>query len=308
MNQALPLRKTRDFGEKISDTVKFIKMNWLNLFALYGIFVLPFLLVGLYLGVASFQEILTKTSSAGLLNMSYLGGKVMIAALFFFMAINALATSTYVYMDLWDREGVKPTVTSVAQSFFSPFLSNLLYSFIGLLIMIVVLSPLAALVFLSKNSPGLISLLMLGMFFVAFFYLIYFFLLYPVNTIDKRGANPISATWDLLRNKWWSSFGYLCILLLIYYVFSLVTNLLITIIFGSSALLNPNSLAATTGKTFAMVYGVSLLIQQIFYVIVFVGIGMLYYSLDEEKHGSGLESRIDQIGTGSIEQTRQEDY
>ena len=166
----------------------------------------------------------------------------------------------------------------------------------------------AAFIFLSRNSPGMIALLMLVLFFVAFFYMIYFFLLYPVNTIDKRGANPIVATWQLLRNKWWSSFGYMCILLLIYYVFSLITNLIIMIVFGSSALINPNSLAASTGKTFAMVYGVSLLIQQIFYVIVFVGIGILYYSLDEEKNGSGLESRIDQIGTRSVDHTRQEDY
>jgi hypothetical protein len=308
MNQTLQLRKTRDFGEKISDTVKFIRINWLNLFALYGIFVLPFLLVGLYLGVASFQEILTKTTTESLLKMSYLGGKVIFASIFFFMAITGLATSTYLYMDLWDKEGTKPSVGRVIPLFLGSFLSNLLYGFLGLLIMIVVLSPLAAFIFLSRNSPGMIALLMLVLFFVAFFYMIYFFLLYPVNTIDKRGANPIVATWQLLRNKWWSSFGYMCILLLIYYVFSLITNLIIMIVFGSSALINPNSLAASTGKTFAMVYGVSLLIQQIFYVIVFVGIGILYYSLDEEKNGSGLESRIDQIGTRSVDHTRQEDY
>ena len=57
MNTTLPLRRIRDFGEKVTDTIKFIKLNWKNLLVLYGVFVLPFLLIGVFLGAGYFMQI-----------------------------------------------------------------------------------------------------------------------------------------------------------------------------------------------------------------------------------------------------------
>ena len=51
MAQKLFLRRLRDLGEKISDSLLFIKTNWKNLFLLYAIFVVPFIIVAGIVGV-----------------------------------------------------------------------------------------------------------------------------------------------------------------------------------------------------------------------------------------------------------------
>jgi hypothetical protein len=51
-----------------------------------------------------------------------------------------------------------------------------------------------------------------------------------------------------------------------------------------------------------------MLIQQIIYIIMFVGAGVLYYSLHEEKMGGGLQKMIDDLGTDSSKYGQQEEY
>jgi outer membrane protein W len=44
--------------------------------------------------------------------------------------------------------------------------------------------------------------------------------------------------------------------------------------------------------------GVSSIIQQVFMLIPYIGLGIHYFSLREQKDGSGLEDRLEQLGSG----------
>jgi hypothetical protein len=98
------------------------------------------------------------------------------------------------------------------------------------------------------------------------------------------------------------------VLSLIYYIFSFIVQTALTLIFGVGSLMNAEMPGESFGKGMAVVYGLSMLIQQIFYIIMFVGAGVLYYSLHEEKMGGGLQKMIDDLGTDSSKYGQQEEY
>jgi hypothetical protein len=64
MTQTLQLRKVRDFGERIGDSMTFIKLNWARMLGLYAVFVIPFLLAGIILGANSIADFITKFSGS----------------------------------------------------------------------------------------------------------------------------------------------------------------------------------------------------------------------------------------------------
>jgi hypothetical protein len=219
-----------------------------------------------------------------------------------------MAASIYLYMDLWERNNEMPTIPEVAAGIMRPFLTNILYSIIMSLLVLAACLPLILFVMAVGDSPGMMALLIFILFFGILFFSAFFVLVYPANTIGRNEfGSPIRAVWILLKDNWWSSLGYLLVLILIYYVFSMITQLATSLLFGASTLLNPESIPAS-GKSMTLVYGFNILLQQVFYIIVFVGTGILYYTLHEEKVGSGLESRIDELGSQKFGQGQEEEY
>jgi hypothetical protein len=310
MNSTLPLRRIRDFGEKVTDTFKFIKLNWKNLMVLYGIFVLPFLLVGVFLGAGYFMEIfssMTKGNGAAIFS----NWRLWVAMLVIYMAVNAMATSIYLYMRIWEDENRRATPGELLTIMAAPFISNMMYTvllFVALMILMVPLFLLAS----GGASAGTAVVVGLFVFFLMIGLLIslaYMVLIYPVNTIGRGElGNAFSATWTLLKGSWWASLGYILVLSLIYYVFSFLVQMVLTMFFGVGTLMGSSDFAGSAGKGMAVVYGLSMLIQQIFYIIIFVGAGILYFSLHEEKIGGGLEKMIDDLGTGTSQFGQQEEY
>ncbi|MFN9784805.1 MAG: hypothetical protein ACK54A_16325 [Sphingobacteriales bacterium] len=310
MNTTLPLRRIRDFGEKVTDTIKFIKLNWKNLLVLYGVFVLPFLLIGVFLGAGYFMQIFS-AMTAGKTNDLFNDWKIWVAILVIYMAVNGMATSIYLYMKVWEDEDRRATPGELLKVIAGPFLSNMLYSvlmFVGLMLLMVPIIMVAS----GTKSAGSVAFLGLFMLIAMIGLLIlfpYLMLIYPVNTIGKVAlGNAFRGTAFLLRGNWWASLGYVMVLFIIYYIFSFLVQMMLTLIFGAGALMGAENAGETFGKGLMVVYGLSMLIQQVFYIIMFVGAGVLYYSLHEEKVGGGLEKMIDDLGTGSSKYRQQEEY
>jgi hypothetical protein len=80
-------------------------------------------------------------------------------------------------------------------------------------------------------------------------------------------------------------------------VIGLVFNLIFGI--GSINFLDPKSGLDFMNKRYFLVMGFSSIVQQIFMLIVYIGLGIHYFSLREQKDGSGLEARIEQLGSRS---------
>jgi hypothetical protein len=60
------------------------------------------------------------------------------------------------------------------------------------------------------------------------------------------------------------------------------------------------------GKSYAYIFGLTTLVQQVFYLIIFVGSGIHYYSTEDEKAGAGLEKQIENIGNPTREKGNEE--
>lgn len=310
MNTTLPLRRIRDFGEKVTDTIKFIKLNWKNLLVMYGIFVLPFLLIGAFLGAGYFTQIFSRITTGG--TNALLGSwKLWVSMFVIYLAVNAMATCIYLYMKIWEDENRRATPGEILALMPRPFMSNTIYTVlmvIGLVILMVPVGLLAA----GAGSAGTAALIGLFVFFLMIGMLIslpFLLLVYPVNTIGQgEMGNAFTGAWMLLKGNWWSSLGYTLVLSIIYYILSFIVQTVLTLIFGVGTLMNTEMPGENFGKGMAVVYGLSMLIQQIFYIVMFVGAGVLYFSLHEEKIGGGLEKMIDDLGTSSSKYGQQEEY
>jgi hypothetical protein len=132
--------------------------------------------------------------------------------------------------------------------------------------------------------------------------MVFILMLFPVTVIGNGAfGSAIPGTYQLLKGRWWFSFGFILILMIIYYFFSMAISTLLSVVFGFSSInmLDPEKISGM-GKTYAYVFGLTTLIQQV--------CGVHYISLQEEKLGAGLEQKIDNIGMGDKRETGSEEY
>jgi hypothetical protein len=289
-----PLRRTRDFGQTISDTIQFLKGHWKNLLILYFIFVVPFLLVGTLLGAGSFSAFFGQIGS-GISNMdnplSLITPQFAIALILYFTAAVAYLTVINIYLKGFEESGGhSPSVSAVGTKFMGKFLSNIGYMFV-VVIGIVLLAFMAIIPVVG----------ILAFTFGSWYILICLSLLFPLNTIeDNPFMHSFSRMFHLIRNRWWYTFGLVIILMVIYYFFAAVIGLVVNLVFGLGAInfLDTKAGMSMMTKKYFLVSGLSSIVTQIFFLIIHVGIGIHYFTLREEKDGSGLEDRLDQLGSG----------
>jgi len=123
-----------------------------------------------------------------------------------------------------------------------------------------------------------------------------------VNTIEDR---PFPFAYrrsiELVMGRWWYTLGVTVVLFLIYYFFAMIIGFVSTMVSGLSSVnfLDPNAASQVFTKKYFLVSGLSAIVQQIFYLLIHVGLGIHYFSLREDKDGTGLEARLDQLGNES---------
>ncbi|WP_336514490.1 hypothetical protein [Pollutibacter soli] len=303
MDTVLTLRKVRDFGQSLGDTIQFIKLNWKKLFTLYLVFAVPFLLVAALVGASAFADFFQNIGGFTSPVLEGVSGNSIIAffgaMLLYALSAGAFGTSVYLYMKLYDQNrGKQPEINEIGKLFFPKLLSNFGYTVI------------AGIIFCGFAFIAIIPIIGFLVVFFGFFYVaISLSLLYPINTIETNGFGvPLQRCFSLIRGKWWYTFGFLIILMLIFYFFSMIIGMVVNLIFGISSLnfLEPDKSLFT--KRYFLITGLSSVVQQIFYLLIYVGIGIHYFSLREEKEGTALDERLDQLGSNDAHGQIEEQY
>ena len=303
MQQVLYLRRLRDFGEKIADSFLFLKQHWKNLFGIYLVFVVPFIIAAIIVAMVFAGRLYSMSlSNAEAIRPSDIFGlDFLIILLCFVIAITSYNTAVFSYIRFCDEQlGVKPTIAQVGQLYFRKLLKIFLYNIVvGFILVLVIIVPYLLVTFIPLI--GVLGQFGLGVFFST--------VLLHLNLIfireDQGMSAGISRLFYLFGGSWWKTIGYSLVMFLIYYVFSFV---LIVILFMVSmiiyaAFLIPRSAAALGGGGKSIVtlatlaVGAFFLLQQTFYLILFSAVGINYFSLAEEKDGSAIEELIDSIGT-----------
>ncbi|MBC7902534.1 MAG: hypothetical protein H7Y27_03900 [Gemmatimonadaceae bacterium] len=302
MQKVLYLRKVRDFGEKIGDSFLFLKGNWKNLLSIYAVFVVPLIIaasiLGMFFAGRLYSAMLSNAVSIQVTDI--FSGEFFVIILCLLMAGSSYNTAIYGYFRLYDEQkGVKPTISQVSQLFFPRFIKLFFYNiFVVILLVLVAVLPLAIIMFIP-----LVNLLGILLFAVVFATV-----LFHLNCIyvaeDVGFWTGISRLLDLFKDRWWPVIGYSSVMFIIYYVFASVIQVIFMMIFAVGALnmispaYPPSDAGTSQGKISMMVlaFGGMILLQQVFYLILYSAIGINYYSLCEEKDGSAIEEEIESIG------------
>ncbi len=301
MQQPLYLRKLRDFGEKISDSFLFLKQNWKNLFGIYAVFVVPFLIASIVMLIFFAGHI--RTNMLISTNLFRFGdvftGDFYIMMLCLLLAGSSYNTAVYSYFRLYDEQkGVQPTLKQVGQIFFTKFFKVFLYNIVVTLLLIVVaIIPFMIVMFIPViNFFGI--LLMLIIFVIVIFYLNCIYV-----TEDLGLSGGVSRLFYLLSRRWWNTIGFTVVVFLIYIVFSFAVQLAMSLVRNAffNSLVSPfSSRLGSSGQGVfnigLLLVGLLFIVQQLFYLILFCSVGVNYYSLSEEKDGSAIEAQIDSIG------------
>jgi hypothetical protein len=303
MQKILFLRKLRDFGEKISDTFLFLKRNWKGLFSVFAIFVVPFLLVALILSVSFASRVYSLfTSNAQAFQPSdFFTFEFFLILICLLLAGTSYNTAVYCYFRRYDEgDSTAPGIPLVGQLYFRKLLPVFFYNFVSMLMLIIVAAvPMALLIFIPLIN--IFAVMMVGLLALTII-----FHLNAIYVVEDVGLiRGISRLFYLLKGSWWSSIGFTVVIFIIYYVFSFVIQfgfmMVFTIVRLSIDTSHVTKVAPEHGFVVGAVlfFGIMLIIQQIFYLIVFTGISINYYSLSEEKDGSAIEAQIESIGESS---------
>ncbi|MBS1682395.1 MAG: hypothetical protein JST48_11835 [Bacteroidetes bacterium] len=309
--KAIEFHHTRDFGKKINITFEFIKQNFKPLLKSIMLIAGPAVLIGsvmigiffsdfmaLSMGKQNNSEALQYFTSykfwseIGLMYMFLILSYVItLATINSYIAIYIRKQSNQIEVhEVW--ESVRVTIWKYVGSLLLMIISAILIVFVGVIVGIVV----------QKISGVALALLIIVMV-IGFIYLaIGVSLVFFVQVIEQTGFFAAAArSLQLVRGKWWSTFGISFVLSLIggaisyifiipYYVFLFVT------MFHNTSAGNPFEASPSLKTASYIFFTLYYLAQIILQTLPNIGLSFQYFNLVELKESKGLLRDIENFG------------
>lgn len=277
--QKVELRRIRDFGENLNDSILFIRQNFKPLLTgflgIAGIFMLTSaVLNGIYqsrLG-GIFQQIFNGPTQE-VARLEIFNGNYFLVLFFSWLNFVAMQVAVTSYFKVYEIKQTEPaTISEVWNTFKKYFLKVFLYSTITLLLIV-------------------------GGFLFCFFPGIYFMVVFaPFSAIviieDKTFGEAFSRCFALIKNNFWVSLGIYVLTYLIAGVSSGVISAIVGGIGGLISYFTTRNLDVTIG----IVVSILDIFGFIFYLIYYVAVVLHYFNLTEKHDGTGLIRRLDSIG------------
>lgn len=290
----IELRKIRDFGTVISDDFAFIKQEFKPLFRsvlLYaGVFILA---TGIFQGLTYGQhniwnEILnsrhTPEDRANPFDR-ILTANYFIALFCSFLAQASIVTAVACYMKAYKDNGNESPASQEVWALFSHYIF-----------------PVAGISFVL----GLLTLLGFALCIIPGIYL--FIVLAPIPFViiieDDRSFNVFGRCFDLIKENFWPSLGLYFVLAIIYSVCASIIGAILGAIAGLAGYFTTKDISTSIG----LVYGIFSVIPYLFIIILYTGIGLNYFSLEEKLDGTGMMEKINAMGSNETNDTDEAHY
>lgn len=292
MSDKLEFKKTREFGEIINDTFRFVKENLKPLFKVFiyfcGFFVLATLISAIFQQIEIQKALKTMTTGKPDMNVfaKMFSLNYVIMIIFQLLHYTALTVSVLSYIALYIEKGnVAPSLEEVWAYFKYYFLRVMASSFVITLFMLVC--------FACCIVPG-----------------IYIFpamsLLFPIMIMENGTLNyAFNRSFKLLRDRWWITAAVILVIYLIGFacmsfasIPAAIINMVGTITGG------PGSLSITS----IIISSTLQYVCQVFMIIPLIGITLLYFDLTERQESTGLMDRINQLGEKKADFNKDEEY
>lgn len=206
--------------------------------------------------------------------------------LFYFLSFTIVQLVTLCYINLYRTNGnVAPTKEAVWEACKQHFWSFILVS---LLLSVIV-------------SIGFVFCLIPGIYLFPIASLVY-----PIVIMDESPFDQaFSRAFNLIKDNWWKTFGALFVVWIIAYFTVSLFALPGTLMTLSGFFLGETPSISLTG---AIINVVVQSFGMILYALPTVTAALCYFSLSEEKEGTGLFQRIEDLGTKTDDGLPKEEY
>jgi hypothetical protein len=281
--QKIELRKIRDFGQNINDSFLFLRQNGKPLlksfFAICGIFMIgQAIFSGIYqshsLGI--FDQLFNGRANpqyqtrvlGDVFNLEYF--LVLIFMMLTFVSMNTVLGA---YMKFYlENDGRQAGIEDIWIIFKKYFFKVFFYSIP--VVLLIIIGTLCCVL------PGIY----LGVVLVPFSFII---------MIEDTGLNgAFNRCFEIIKDNFWSSFVIYAVAYLIYSISSGIVSAVVSLVFGAAAYLTTKSI----GSTVAVATSFFNMFSHVFYIIYFIAAALQYFTLVEQRDGTGILQRIDSIG------------
>lgn len=238
---------------------------------------------------AVFQQIFTGVERGGVSMDAYSGVfsyNYLLVLCMSLVTYTVIQTCVAAYLSLYDQNGASPSVKQV----WDATVSHLLPVFItGLLVLFMIMIGTILCVI-----PGI--------------YLLFVLLPYPFVVVNERLSffDAISRCFQLIKDNFWLSVGIYILAYLIVAVSASAIGIIAGLVGGLISYFSTKQF----DTTFGVVTSILSIVQYLFYIVLFISIGLNYYNLVERREATGLSRRIDAFGTGDLTNTenREEEF
>ena len=278
------IKKRRDFGSLITDSFLYVRYYIKSLGKSVLYFVVPFMVLSTIftyhysMQVHNIQSQLANNPLGIYTSGAYLSA-LGARAIFSLLTMTALITVVFNHMKLAARdqyvdENIR--ISDIWDGVKSDFLMILLLS-----VCVYFVSSLGAI------------LLIIGMIFL----LIKFQLVTAAYILEDTGfGNSFSRSWYLTKDYWWLTFGLLFVMGILIVVMSFGISIPVLILSAFSGFAG----AKDPGSILSIFSAAAAALGYVFYILLYICMGLHFYNLVERKEGTELSDRIDQIATENV--------
>jgi hypothetical protein len=314
--QQIEYHQTRDFSRKMNATFEFIKQNWKSL-GKATLFIAgpPVLIASLMMGSSYgqiFSSSLRDPDAVLEIFMSPMFWLQMLLGMILFLLATVMSLATInsyiiLYEELRTNEiPVALVWERVRKTFWIYFGTIVFFFLIYIALCLVIAIPIGI---LSAVAPTTVMFSAFGIIalMIAFVYLIFSFsLTFIIRAYEGLGFfDAIKRSFNLVKGKWWSTFGLILILSMIMGFISYIPLFPVYVIMGITTLHNVSSdPTANPMEGFSSVMPILLALyytlQLLLSALPNIGIAFQYFNLVERKEARGLMSSIDSFGATPI--------
>mgnify|MGYP001627863254 CR=1 FL=1 len=283
MMKTVELRKSRDFGDIISDTFKYIRVHFKTLGKGLFLFVFPVVIISGVLVSSSFMSVMDFENFANpeAVDANALAhqtgafmGKFLLGMLLFMLNFFLIYVIVFKHMKLVDSG-----VTDITPNM---LVEDLPRNFFGIVVIMFVTGIATAIVFLFLIMPGIAMK----------------FSLAPAIYIieEENFSDALSRSWNTTKDYWWLTFGMNFVMSIIMnftsYIFIIPMYFVIGIVTFASG---GDGSKESIGFLISILYGLSIVIPALLYCIPIASQAFVYFNIHERKTGRSMLERIESL-------------
>jgi hypothetical protein len=288
MQDIIQFKKQRELGTILTDTFKFIRLQWKPLFGLIFRIAGPALILLVLAYVFYMQTVFgslgTLDTNPNFFTSSTFGVSMILAFVLIILAgiayyglmYGTVMYSIQSYMLNKGEIDKKEVAAGVKKDFWKLMGISVLT---GLMIIIGTLVCIA---------PGIYLAVVLAT-------------TYGVLVFEKRNVtDSISYSFELIKGEWWITFATLLVILILYYFIMMIVQIPQYIYFFIKMFTVAETVSSDPTSMFDGIYialnGFALIMQYLFYVIIVITTGFIYFNLNEKKNFTGTIEAIESLG------------